>query len=372
MPTPTSARRRRGRPRPVYSSTAVRASRSTTASTVEVAPGQIARAWWNSGASGRDVAVAEAHLDQLQGGQHLDVACTGTPSWPASRSRAGSALLPVPELAGRDGLGEARARCGASASRPPPPRGGRRRRSAASRGAARPGRGPRRGRPRGRARAAVSVSDGRPPGVDDPVARRSSARRGQRPCVTRLQPNRPMGSTGAGVAEQPRGPPWRGSMQARQSPASQADTERRMSRRPSSSGVPPSVSASSAAATLSRNAGPVEAQAAPGVLQQRGSVGGRTPRGGMRSRTRSECRGITARVEATHRDRRQQAERLARLARVQPVLDRRHAGRPCSRAIGRRARAARADARGSGARARPAAPRGRGRAPRTIRPCRSR
>ena len=113
------------------------------------------------------------------------------------------------------------------------------------------------------------------------------------------------------------------SMQARQSPASHADTERRMPRRPSSSGVPPSVSATSAAARASRNAARSTSRRHQAYCSQRGGVRARDLRRDPLEDP-ERCRGVSARVEATHRDRRQQAERLARLAGVQPVLDRRH------------------------------------------------
>ena len=71
-------------------------------------------------------------------------------------------------------------------------------------------------------------------------------------------------------------------------------------------------------------AGPVDEQAAPGELHQRGWRPRPRPRAGSRARIRSIVVGAGD-VEAAHRDPRQQAERLGRLAGVQPVLDRRHA-----------------------------------------------
>ena len=94
---------------------------------------------------------------------------------------------------------------------------------------------------------------------------------------------------------------------------------------------------------------PVDAQVAPGVLQPARQRSRPDASGGIRSRIRRIAAGSAARVEAAHRDRRQQAECLARLAGVQPVLDRRHVVGPCSPAIGLRARAARAVARESDA-----------------------
>ena len=69
---PTSARRRRGRPSASETSTPVRASRPRPSGTVEIAPGQLA-GLLEQGSGGRDVTVAEPHLDQLERGEHLDV-----------------------------------------------------------------------------------------------------------------------------------------------------------------------------------------------------------------------------------------------------------------------------------------------------------
>ena len=93
--------------------------------------------------------------------------------------------------------------------------------------------------------------------------------------------------------------------------------------------------------------------------------------GGIRWRIRSIAAGAAA-VEAAHGKGRQQAERLSRLACLEPVLDRRHARRPCSRTTGPRGCAAPAVARATAAPVRRAAPHAPGCAPRTTHPSRSR
>ena len=318
-------------------------------------------------AGGRDVAVAEPHLDQLEEGEHLDVGA-GVRRPGGQLLEGGLGPVAVTELARRDRLGDVEL----GAERPhlgvlgeAPDTGGDPQRVERVSGQCETHRACRFMREPG----AGVRGDGRPACSTRRLRCRSSARRGP--------PRGPPGSSR--TARWGRPAPRRRAARGRRGRGRCRPASRRRARRTPSAGCPGTTCVLGRSRFGDRvlrrregveEAGPVDEQAAPGELHQRGGI--RTRDLGRDPFDDPVDRVGAGDVEAAHRDRRQQAERLSRLAGVQPVLDRRHVRRPCSPATGPRGRAARAVARASAARARRAAPRAPGCAPRTTRRSRSR